>query len=91
MPIHTIDLKALFFVKSLVGDPEHVEKNEFDSAPSPGERRICAAFRDGEILKGTTADYSPGLPGFFLVPADPESNIERCYVVASATKEVNFV
>jgi len=48
-------------------------------------------IKDGEILVGTTTGYRPGRPGFFLVPADTESNIERCYVVATATEEISFL
>ena len=89
--IYTRELKALFFVKDLAGDPDHVEKKEFHSAPPPGGRRIRAAFRDGEVLVGTTTSYQPGLPGFYLTPADAESNNERCYVVATATRDVSFL
>ena len=46
---------------------------------------------DGEVLVGTTTGYQPGRPGFFLVPADGDANIERCYVVTAATKDVGFL
>jgi len=88
--IRTNELKALFFVKELAGDPQHVEKQAFDPARPPAGRRIRVAFTDGEVLVGTTTGYQPGRPGFFFVPADAESNIERCYVVAAATQEVSF-
>ena len=89
--IHTKDLKALFFVKEFAGDPQHVEKKAFDPAHPPAGRRIRVAFKDGEVLVGATTGYQPGRPGFFLVPADAESNIERCYVVAAATQEIKFL
>ena len=85
------DLKALFFVKDHEGDPGHVERNEFDPGRPPVGRTIRVKFKDGEVLLGTTSGYQPNRPGFFLVPADPDSNIERCYVVAAATEEVGFV
>jgi hypothetical protein len=85
------DLKALFFVKDFAGDPGHVEKNEFDSPPPPGEHRVGTTFRDGEVLMGTTPGYRPGFSGFFLVPADSGSNNERCYIMADATREVRFL
>ena len=56
--------------------------------PVPG-RKLRVVFRDGEQLLGTTQGYAPGRPGFFLVPADPESNIVRCYVVTAATERVD--
>ena len=89
--IHTKDLKALFFVKDFGGNPQHVERNEFDPSHPPAGRRIRVVFRDGEILVGTTTGYQPGRPGFFLVPADASSNNERCYVVAAATQEISFL
>ena len=85
------DLKALFFVKEYEGDPAHVEQNEFDPARPPAGRQIRVRFKDGEVLIGTTTGYQPGRPGFFISPADPESNIERCYVVTAATQEVGFI
>jgi hypothetical protein len=88
---HTKDLKALFFVRDFAGDPKHAEANEFDSSHPAMGRRIKVAFNDGEVLVGTTSDYKPGCPGFFLEPADDASNIERCYVVTTATKEISFL
>jgi hypothetical protein len=85
------DLKALFFVKDYQGDPAHVEQKGFDEGRPPAGRRIQVTFKDGETLVGTTTGYQPGRPGFFLVPADPESNIERCYVVSAATESVGFI
>jgi hypothetical protein len=89
--VRTQDLKALFFVKDLAGNRQHVEKNDFDSSNPAIGRRIKVVFRDGEILVGTTSGYQKGRPGFFVVPADARSNIERCYVVTAATKEVAFL
>ena len=85
------DLKAVYFVRSLNGDPEHQKTNEFPpQAPAPG-RKVKVTFKDGEVLVGTTQGYQPGRPGFFLLPADPRSNNERCYIVTSATQSVAFV
>jgi hypothetical protein len=91
LEINRADLKALFFVKDYAGNPDHVERNEFDPARPPVGRKIQVVFNDGEVLLGTTTGYQPGRPGFFLEPADETSNIERCYVVASATAQVAFV
>lgn len=85
------DLKALFFVKDFEGNPQHVESNEFDVSNPPAGRRIRVVFKDGEELIGTTTGYQPGRPGFFLVPADYNSNVERCYIVTAATREVSFL
>ncbi len=89
--VQTKELKALFFVKDLAGNPQHADRKEFDPAHPAAGRRIRVEFNDGEILVGTTQGYQPGRPGFFLVPADVGSNIERCYVVSAAAREVRFV
>lgn len=91
LEIRTADLKALFFVKDYEGDPEHVERKAFDPAHPPIGRKIKVTFKDGEVLVGTTTGYQKGRPGFFLVPADATSNMERCYVVSAATVDIEFI
>lgn len=91
MEISTKELKALFFVRDFAGKPQHVEKKEFvPGQPAPG-RKIKVTFKDGESLVGTTTGYQPGRPGFFLVPADGDSNTERCFVISAATRNVSFI
>jgi hypothetical protein len=85
------DLKALFFVKDFEGDPGYVERREFDPSRPPVGRPIRVEFEDGEVLVGTTTGYQPDRQGFFVVPADPEWNNERCYVVAASAKDVSFL
>lgn len=85
------DLKAIFFVKDFAGNVKHKEVKQFDpSKPAPG-RKIRVVFKDGEVMVGITQGYQPERPGFFLLPADGQSNNERCFVVASATSEVTFL
>jgi len=48
--IRTADLKALFFVKDLMGNPGYVERKEFDPEHPPAGRRIKVTFADGEVL-----------------------------------------
>ena len=85
------DLKALFFVKDFEGDSQHVESNEFDPSHPPAGRQIRVVFKDGEVLVGITTGYQKGRPGFFIIPADSSSNIERCYIITEATQEVSFL
>ena len=89
--ILTRDLKAVFFVKDFAGDPQREERKEFDPSRPPAGRKIRVRFLDGELMVGTTQGYQPGRSGFFLLPADPQSNNERCYVVSSATQEIAFI
>ncbi len=91
LEIFTKDMKALFFVKDLAGNPTHVKTNEFNLSQPVAGRKIKVVFKDGEVLAGTTTGYQPGRPGFFIVPADSGSNNERCYVVTAATKEISFL
>jgi hypothetical protein len=84
-------LKALFFVKEYDGNPGYDEKKDFDPFKPLIGRKIKALFKDGELIVGTTNGYQPTRPGFFLIPADANSNNERCFVIASATREVSFI
>ena len=88
VPVQISDLKAVFFVRDLVGRPGQPKRNEFDPAKPAIGRKIRVAFKDGEVMLGTTQGYQPGRPGFFVYPADPQSNIERCFVISDATQEV---
>jgi hypothetical protein len=91
LSISVQDLKALFFVKDFKGDSQYRDKKEFGPAQPVAGRKIKVVFRDGEVLVGTTQGYQPGRPGFFVFPADPQSNLDRCYIVSTATKSVSFI
>ncbi len=84
-------LKAIFFVKEFKGNSQYRDKKEFDSNKPVTGRKIKVVFRDGEIVIGTTQGYEPGRPGFFVIPADPQSNNDRCFIVNSATSAVSFI
>lgn len=89
--IRLADLKALFFVWDLFGDAHRRKRNSFEPGkPVPG-RKIQVTFEDGEVMVGTTQGYQPGRPGFFVTPADTDSNIERCYVVTASTRQVTLL
>jgi hypothetical protein len=90
LEVHVADLKALYFVRSLFGDSRHQEAHDFVPGSHPPGRKIQITFRDGEVLLGTTQGYQPGRPGFFVVPADPASNNERCFIVTSSTRSIDF-
>jgi hypothetical protein len=84
-------LKALFFVKTFEGNPDHEEPSDFPETKAGAGRRIRVIFKDGEIMAGTTQGFDRARPGFFVVPVDPGSNNERCFVVTAATDKVLFV
>lgn len=83
-------LKAIFFVKSYTGDPQRDDAYDFEVASGQG-RRVRVTFQDGEVVSGFTFGYSPDKPGFFVIPADPGSNNTRIFVVAQATKAVEWI
>jgi len=85
------ELKAVFFVRDLRGNSDYNDRSEFDPVRPPVGRKIRVMFKDGELLIGTTQGYQPGRPGFFVVPADPQSNNERCFVVSAAVHDVSFI
>jgi hypothetical protein len=89
--VRVSELKALFFVKTFAGDPTHKEAAEPGAGPAGAGRRIRVVFKDGEVVVGTTQGYDRSRPGFFVIPVDPASNNERCFVVAAATREVAFL
>ena len=82
-------LKAVFFVKDHVGNKHYQEKKAFDRLV-PG-RKLQVVFKDGETIVGSTTAYDGARPGFFMTPADPQSNNDRIYVVARAVRAVAFI
>lgn len=83
-------LKAVFFVKSFVGNQNREVNNSFERASGQG-RKISVKFLDGEEMSGFTMGYSAEKQGFFLNPADPDSNNTRVYVLNAAVAEVKWV
>ena len=85
------DLKAVFFVRRLGGDPSY---NEFKDLPEQKVaslgKKIGVVFADGEMLAGYTHSYNPSNPGFFVTPVDPRSNNIRVFVVRDSVKEVKL-
>jgi hypothetical protein len=84
------DLKALFFVRDLRGNPLHKERKEFVQAPGYG-RRARVVFTDGEEMFGIVHALDRKKPGFFLFPADPSSNNERVFAISESVKELEFL
>lgn len=88
--VKVAELKAVFFVKDMAGDPKRTDVHEFKAGKPVVGRKIRVVFKDGEMIVGTTQGYDPTRPGFFIVPAADNSNNQRCFIVAAATKEVSF-
>ena len=88
--VEVSQLKALFFVKTFEGDPQHQSPESLDGATGSG-RKMLVTFEDGEQMLGFTMGYNPQAAGFFLIPADAESNNERVFVVNAAVTSIDWV
>lgn len=88
--VSTHQIKALFFVKDLNGDPHRTDLRGFISAPPSTQQgsKIAVRFPDGELLCGYSMSYAGRRDGFFMFPADPGSNNLRIFVVVSSSAEV---
>jgi hypothetical protein len=88
--VRSRELKALFFVKDLVGNPRRRDLRGFLAGPgeTPHGKKIAVRFKDGELLCGYSLAYQPGREGFFIFPADAAGNNLRMFVVTAATEEV---
>ena len=82
-------VKAIFFVKDFAGHREH--QDSYDLEKSAHGRKLEVIFQDGEIIAGTTEAYNPKKVGFFLFPADPESNNLRIFVVNRSVQQVKLL
>jgi hypothetical protein len=85
--VHVNELKAIFFVKDFVGDPDYTEKKGFFAQQMHG-KKVMVEFVDGEVLFGFTLSYSTKGLGFFIFPGDPDSNNSKVFIVHAAAKRV---
>jgi hypothetical protein len=86
------ELKALFFVKDLTGDPARQEGRTIAAVDTRavGGRRVEIVFKDGEQLVGLTSSYGPDQQFFYVMPADSESNNIRILINRAATSSVQL-
>ena len=84
-------LKAVFFVRTLDGNPGQTKHDEFSPDQQVQGKKVRITFKDGEVMLASTQGYQPGRPGFFVVPMDNNSNNQRCFVVVSATQEITLL
>jgi hypothetical protein len=84
------DLKAVFFVRDLRGNPDYKEKKEFIHPPGYG-RRVLVTFVDGEEMLGIVHTLDRQRAGFFLFPGDPSSNNERVFALFAAVNRLEYL
>jgi len=71
-------LKALFFML----DPG-------EAAPAALGTKVRVTFGDGRQVGGMSPDYSPGAPGFFVVPVESRTNTGRIWVYRAAVRQIS--
>jgi hypothetical protein len=83
-------LKALFFVRDLVGDPRYQDAQVIGQADrrATGAKRLQLTFRDGEQLVAIAPTYEATRDFFFVLPADPHSNNVRILLNRGALASV---
>jgi hypothetical protein len=82
-------LKAVFVVRDFHGNPKFEERNFYMEGENPSGLKLEVTFADGEVMVGSTLlNYDPKRQGNFIIPADPNSNNIRVFVVSSAVKSV---
>jgi len=85
------DLKAVFFVRDLTGNPDHKERKRYAEGEQPRGHKVEITFRDGEVLVGSTLGFSTDRTGFFITPADPQSNNIKVFAISSAVDRVRRI
>jgi hypothetical protein len=80
-------LKAVFFVREFDGVAAAKEE---DRTRRTSGRRISVTFLDGEVLDGTTLNYSADGVGFFVSPTDGATNHHRIFVASGAVRHIQF-
>ena len=95
-------LKAIFFVKSFEGKPDYREKKRYSTKSRKG-KRVYVKFKDSETLLGYLegdipwekgffiSSRSDEKKGFFMIPADEESNNIKIFVIASSVSDVTLI
>lgn len=80
--VNLSDLKALFFVRDLEGNPARDDQQTLDpdDPRSRGSVIVRLGFADGETITGLTISWPPRKQFFFVVPVDTGSNNVRILV-----------
>jgi hypothetical protein len=85
------ELKAIFFVKDFAGSSSYDERKHFLEGQQVSGRKVKVMFKDDEVLIGSTVGCDPKRQGFFMFPADPETNNLKIFVVMSAVNNMEFL
>jgi hypothetical protein len=86
------DLKAVFFVHDYDGNKNRQDLRGFLGGPDETRHggKVAVLFQDRELICGYSLGQRKDRNGFFLFPADQESNNARIYVFTHAAVEIKF-
>ena len=82
------DLKAIFVVRDFTGNSRYSDQKKFMEGDRISGKRVEVSFADGEVMIGSTLGYDKNRLGFFIFPADPNSNNIRVFAISSAIREI---
>ena len=82
------ELKAVFVVRTLKGNPDRVKQKRCGPPKPLDGQRMAVTFKDGEVLEGTTLEYTAEGQGFFLTPGDRNGNNKRIFIVNEAVEKI---
>ena len=86
------ELKALFYVRSWKGRAGRVDRRySFAEAKRPSGRRAAVRFRDGERIWGYVLEEEPAAVGFFMIPANPQDNNLKVFVLRSSMEDLSYL
>ena len=88
------DLKALYFVKDLMGDSKRDDVHDVhdDDIRLRGSKLLEIIFKDDERLVVLCNSFPPKTERFFVMPVDMDSNNHRILVnrdAVASMKEIN--
>jgi hypothetical protein len=94
------DLKAIFFVKNFEGNKQYRERKALIDTDD-SRKKVSVRFKDGESITGCIDNDTPWEKGFFLesqkgngfflIPADSDSNNIRIFVITGAVNDVTMI
>lgn len=87
------DLKALYFVKNLVGDSKRDEVHDVqdDDIRLRGSKLLEIVFKDDERLVVLCNSFPPKTERFFVMPVDLDSNNHRILINRGAVASMKEV
>jgi hypothetical protein len=81
------DLKALYFVRSLDGNRDYQDHRRFQGQLAV-RAKVWLEFLDGERMAAYPVSPFLGKVGFYVLPTDQESNVEKAWVYRPSLKRL---